>query len=233
MNHNDYLFSNADGEFKFFRRFEEMYRNCEDPHGQSRELQRFDYGMVSVMLDRALAALELGREQASILDVGCGLGYFTTYIKKLLPMTNVAGCDISATAIAKAKANAPECDFFTADLKSRASLPRMSCDVVVALHVVCYFTEDEIPTVVQNLRALTKVGGFLLIGHHLPERMSFATYMRSLDDARRLFEPNGFKVRLAVDLTDNFELTYSGDPVGRNIYVLAQSVDAVTPPSIR
>lgn len=219
MKHNDYLFSTGGSGFKFLRRFDDMYKNCVDPHGQSTELDRIDYQIVSAVLDRVVR--DRGGEPR-ILDVGCGLGYYTSHLRQQFPDADVAGCDISETALQKAEVNAPGCRFFPLDLKERLSVPGGSFDIIVALHVICYFTEEEISDVVGNLRELLDRGGYLMIGHHLPEKMSFARYMQSLDDARSLFEPSGFEFRLELDLTNEFDMTYSGDPVGRNIFFLAQ-----------
>lgn len=222
MNHNDYLFSIAGRQCTFLRRFEEMYRNCADPHGQSKELERIDYQIVAAVLDRALVSLGGEDQRARVLDVGCGLGYFTSQMHTLFPNAAVSGCDISTTAIEKARARAPQCDFFTLDLKERGSLPDRRYDVLVALHVLCYFTEDEIGEVVRNLHRLLEAGGFALVGHHLPRQMSFARYMQNLEDARALFEANGFALRFSLDITNQLDTTYAGDDVGRNLYFLAQ-----------
>jgi 2-polyprenyl-3-methyl-5-hydroxy-6-metoxy-1,4-benzoquinol methylase len=224
MNHNDYLFAKSGPQFTFLRRFEEMYQNCDDPHGQSKELGRIDYQIVVAVLDRAMRALGGDRPEPKLLDVGCGLGYFTAQMQKLFAKAEVAGCDISTTAVAKARSRVPECRFFPIDLKDRASLPEQSYDVVVALHVLCYFTDDEIDGVVRNLHRLTADGGFVLVGHYLPEQMSFGRYVQSLDDARKLFESRGFAIRIALDITSNMDTTYAGEPVGRNIYFLAHKV---------
>lgn len=220
LKHNDFIFSNADGQFRFLRRFDEMYRNCEDPHGQSQELQRTDYHLVATLIERALAAVA-GKGAKTVLDVGCGLGYFTSHIKRLFPQLHVAGCDISATAVEKARARAPECEFFVADLKNSPA-HELYGDVLVALDVLYYFTDEEIGPVVRNLHGMVRDAGFLLVGYHLPERMSFGRYIRSLDDARTLFEANGFRFRFTLDVVNDLDTTYTGDAVGRHIYFLAQ-----------
>lgn len=221
MNHNDYLFSISDKGCEFLRHFEDMYRNCEDPHGQSKELQRIDYQIVTAILERAVSTTNNG-VGVRMLDVGCGLGYFTGHIQRLFPEAEVSGCDISATAVEKAKAHAPQCAFFTCDLKVRTSLPDRTYHVLTALHVLCYFTDDEIHDVLRNLLKLTTPGGFVLVGHHLPKQMSFARFMKNLAEARTLFEASGFGMRLELDIDNRLDVTYSGDPVGRNIFLLAQ-----------
>jgi SAM-dependent methyltransferase len=222
VNHNDYIFSNADGQFSFLRRFEEMYRNCDDPHGQSKELERTDYQLVSVVLGNLLRIRKKNSRVVRVLDVGCGLGYFTSHINRLCPDGKVSGCDISATAIAKARLNAPECDFFSANLQDRDSLPQATFDLLVALDVLYYFTEHEILSVVKNLRDLLDPAGHILVGYHLPSTMIFGRFITCLDDAKRLFESNGFIINFSMDVENHLDTTYSGDPVGRHLYFLAK-----------
>jgi SAM-dependent methyltransferase len=222
MNHNDYLFSIGERDFRFLRRFDDMYRNCEDPHGQSQELRRIDYQIVLAVLERALGAYGAASGRTRVLDVGCGLGYFTSRVQQLFPETQVSGCDISPTALEKARERAPQCDFFVMDLKERATLPPQRYDVLLAMHVLCYFTAEEIGEVLGNLNRLMSAGGFVLVGHHLPKQMNFARYLQSLDDARALFGAAGFTVRFSLDMSNELDSTYAGDAVGRNLYFLAQ-----------
>src|SRR5438105_518278 len=224
MNHNDYLFCLSNGQFRFLRRFDEMYQNCEDPHGQSKAIHRIDYQIISSVLDRALLSLAGAGRPPRILDVGCGLGYFTAQMHKLFPDAEVSGCDISPSAIDKARIHAPECKFFPLDLKDGAGVPPRSYDVIVALHMLCYFTDTEIDGVVNNLHRMLQLGGFVLVGHHLPKQMSFGRFIRCLDDARALFESHGFALRVALDVTNELDRDHAGDPVGRSIYFLAHTV---------
>ena len=84
--------------------------------------------------------------------------------------------------------------------------------------------DAEIDGVVDNLHRMLERGGVVLVGHHLPKQMSFGRFIRSLDDARALFEPRGFALRVALDITNEFDRDHAGDPVGRSIYFLAHTV---------
>lgn len=61
-------------------------------------------------------------QKLKILDVGSGSGCIALALKKCMPQAMVAGCDISAGAVAKARENATELGldvrFFTADILS-------------------------------------------------------------------------------------------------------------------
>ena len=221
MNHNDYIFSISSDCVKILRRFDDMYKNCADPHGQSTELQRTDYQIVLQVMERALVH-RADATQPRILDVGCGLGYFTARVSERFPDAHVSGCDISSTAIGKAAVAIPKCTFFTADLKDARNLPSETYDLALTLHVLQYFTNDEIGTVIDNLNRLLNLGGFVLAGHHLPEKMSFGRFITTLDEAKSLFAAHGFSVLVGIDIRNDLDLTYAGETVGRNLYFLAQ-----------
>ena len=225
MNYNDYIFSTVGGQFTLLRQFEAMYKNCVDPHGQSQELRRVDYQLVAAVLHRALVSFKAEQRPVRILDVGCGLGYFTSHIKERFPDADVFGCDISSTAIEKAAARVPQCNFFPLDLKLSTS-HSSAYDILIALDVLYYFTEVEIFEVIHNLHRLLENTGFLVVGYHLPDQMKFGRYIRSFDDAKALFEPAGFRFRLTWDVVNNLDENYAGNPVGRHIYFLAQKVQA-------
>jgi SAM-dependent methyltransferase len=222
LRHNDYIFA-AEGETVHLRRrFDEMYQKCADPHGQSQELQRVDYQLISVVLGKVVTLFSGRAAPPRILDVGCGLGYFTAHMKSMFPRADVSGCDISVTATEKASTRSPQCRFFPLDIKLSAALPATEYDVLVALDVLYYFTDSEIVEVTRNLHRLLASSGFLLVGYHLPRNMKFGRYITSLADARGLLEPQGFEFRLTWDVSNDLDLTYTGEPVGRHIYFLAQ-----------
>ena len=221
--HNDYLFQIEDDELLFLRQFDEMYHNCQDPHGQTKVLTRIDYQFVGQLTRRLTELLhqDKSRHRLNILDLGCGLGTFTQYLKKSFTDAEVSGCDISETALEKARISAPDCDFFMLDLKEKPSNEK-TFDLLIALHVLCYFTEDEIRNVIRHLGILMNPGAFLLVGYHLPENMRFGRYITSLNDARCLFELESFSMRFGMDIMDDLDVTYAGSPVGRNIYFVVQ-----------
>ena len=221
MTHNDYIFSIKDGKFHFIRHFDDMYRNCVDPHGQSRELDRLDYQFVSLLVNRCVEIIRTNGREPRILDVGCGHGRFTFHMRQNFPIADVSGCDISPAALAKARDYARGCAFFEMDLKAPPS-SNEPYDLLVALHVLYYFTDQEIRDVLHNLYTLLVPGGFLLVGYHLPQKMNFGRYIRNLIDARSLFEAHGFTMRFEMDVTDVLDMTYANEPVGRSLYFLVQ-----------
>ena len=223
MNHNDYLFYQNEGEFKFIRKFDLMYSRCDDPHGQSSELTQLGYKIVSLTLKHMLSMLPVP-SSGTLIDMGCGLGYFTGYLQEQLPGWEVSGADISAIALSKAAKRVPSCRFIKLDLKDNATIPKEKFDVLIAMNVLYYFTEQEIHKVVENIANIAKRSALLIVGYHMPEIMNFGRYIQSLEDARELLEPWGFEYRLGLDLDNKVDQTYAGAAVGRHLYFAFQYV---------
>lgn len=226
--HNDFIFRLERDDVSLIRDFEGMYGHCEDPHGQSQEMDNLSYRLVSTAVDRAV---EISRYETnrplSIIDLGCGLGYFTGHLKKKFPDAYVCGIDISSRAIERASRIASDCVFQQADLKS----PKLTIaggkrfHIAVALDSLYYFKDDEIEGVLSNIRSLIVDAGFLMVGYHLPEDMRFGRYIESLGDARRLLKAHDIDVVYSFEVHNSLDASYDGSPVGHHLYFLARKKD--------
>lgn len=223
--HNDFIFRVSSQDVSLIRDFEGMYAHCEDPHDQSRQMSNVSYQLVSTTLERAVNILTQEEERSvSIIDVGCGLGYFTAHLKEKFPDAYVYGIDISASAIEKAETIAPNCTFKQVDIRSPDITINGSgkFDVAIALDSLYYFKDDEIGDVLTNIRTLLARDGFIMVGYHLPEDMRFGLYLRSLDDARALFKSYGMDIVYSFDVENDLDLKSDDTPVGRHLYFLAR-----------
>ena len=115
---------------RFVGKFEQMYAR-EDRDGFDSWYQE---DLTHPIRRLAMALLD-GYSFRSVLDIGCGKGVFTHVLKKA--NTHVAGTDISATAIAKARVKFPGitftvCDAFEALRRSRG------VELVVAMEILSY-----------------------------------------------------------------------------------------------
>ena len=189
-------------------------------------LKRSLINWFTTTVERAVELIQHGtNRKLSIMDIGCGLGYFTEHLKKRFPTADVRGVDISLAALAKASRRATDCVFQQIDLKTLHPINLgTQFDVLVALDCLYYFKEDEIDRVLTNICTLMADGGFLVVGYHLPDTMKFGLYIRSLDDARSLFETHGMSIVYSFDVEDGLEIAYTGRPVGRHVYFLAKKV---------
>ena len=110
---------------------------------------------------RALEILQLvrglGLKQASILDLGCGQGWFT---ERLSDQGDVTGIDLSPEAIAAAQARRPDIAYIAGNVYT-THLPRNHYDVVVSQEVIAH-VENQ-PMYVERAADALKVGGYLII----------------------------------------------------------------------
>ena len=94
---------------KFIGKFDEMYSEFNDPWTQSVQLNKYSR-MAGIIHIKNFGI-------KSVLECGCGLGYYANWIKQ---ETNIIpkSLDISTVAIDKAKNLFPELDFEVADIST-------------------------------------------------------------------------------------------------------------------
>lgn len=223
-NHNDFIFKVEENELRLLRDFDGMYTHCEDPHGQSKLMDNLSYQLIITAVERVAGILSAdSTESLSIMDIGCGLGYFTARLKQKFPAAFVRGMDISRAALERASKIASGCSFLQADIRTFDSAELGDTfDIVIALDCLYYFAEDEIDQVLTNIASLLVEGGFLVVGYHLPDKMRFGRYIRSLSDANSLFQSHGMAIVYSFDVQNSLDQTYAGSPVGRHLYFLAR-----------
>ena len=96
------------------------------------------------LLERLAAFTPCG----SLLDVGCGEGLFTRYLRGVA--STVVGVDLSGTAITRARQNVPGAVFHCVSVQEYA--PSQRFDVVVAAEMLYY--ADDVEQALDSLRAL-------------------------------------------------------------------------------
>jgi SAM-dependent methyltransferase len=99
----------------------------------------------------------LSLEEVKILDLGCGLGWYT---EKLSEFGQVTGIDLSPEAIAKAKARVPHITFLAGDIY-QMPLPEATFDVVVSQEVLSH-VENQAKYIERAAKVL-KSGGYLIL----------------------------------------------------------------------
>jgi SAM-dependent methyltransferase len=106
--YHDYVIK--DGQF--IGDFENMYRDCEDPWMQTSQPNKYS---------RSAGIWHLKNFGIqSVLECGCGLGYYADWIRKetgIIPKS----VDISEEAVKKAKSLFPDLDFEVADITKELS----------------------------------------------------------------------------------------------------------------
>jgi 2-polyprenyl-3-methyl-5-hydroxy-6-metoxy-1,4-benzoquinol methylase len=108
--------------------------------------------------DKILAYLRsLRLERPTILDLGCGTGWFTNQLAELGPAT---GIDLSVEAIAQAKSQFPQVTFEAANLFEMA-LPERHFDVVVSQEVLAHVADQG--GYLERAAGMLKPGGYLIV----------------------------------------------------------------------
>jgi SAM-dependent methyltransferase len=129
----------------------------------------------------------------SILDYGCGTGWFTEELSKLGSAT---GVDLSPAAIAAAKKRYPRPAFMAANL-FELSLKDQKFDVIVSQEVIAHVVDPA--EYVGRITSMLKPGGFLVLTTanktvmdrlaHPPDPEAHIKRWLGLGDLRRLLQP--------------------------------------------
>lgn len=151
------------------------------------------YRLRREVLDRALARASVTLEGCSVLDVGCGTGFFTGHY--LDRGARVTGLDIAPASIERLSARFPAARFVLVDV-SEASLEERY-DVVNAFDVLYHITDDaRWERALRTLARAVRPGGVLLVTDLFAERPGLAEHnvIRSLSRYRRVLEEEGLVV---------------------------------------
>jgi len=120
------------------------------------------------------------RESFSVLDAGCGQGYFARFYGSTFPAARYVGIDISERAVQHLQRAEPAAEFHVGDLTTWADLTGRRFDIVQSLEVLHLILDDDIfAGAIRNLGALLADDGALLVTAALPERtVERAGYLR-------------------------------------------------------
>jgi SAM-dependent methyltransferase len=161
--------------------------------GLSLAYNRACYALRREVLERALAREGLDPRGRTVLDVGCGTGFWTDWY--LAHGAAVTGLDIAPTSVERLRARFPSATFVLGDM-SETPLER-AFDIVNAFDVLYHITDDgRWEAAVRHLAAAVAPGGALLLTDTFAERpMAEHNRMRPLAAYRALLEPAGLALR--------------------------------------
>ncbi len=145
--YHDYVIKDG----KFIREFEEMYQACDDPWSQSSQPNPYS---------RSAGIMHIKKfKMESILECGCGLGYYSQWIYEetgIIPK----GLDISATAVERGQQIFPHLDFNQYNLVD--GLARFSSFDCVMFSEIMWYILDDLETILKDLATNFK-GKYLMI----------------------------------------------------------------------
>lgn len=96
-----------------------------------------------------------------VLDLGCGMGHYSRYIKN--KGHEVVGVDFSKKMIKIAKKTCPKGKFYVADICDLKVLNKQKFDGVVIAYVLQHLSKDEVAGLVKNLENYLNVGAKMLL----------------------------------------------------------------------
>jgi SAM-dependent methyltransferase len=155
------------------------------------------YALRAQVLARALAAERLDPAGRTVLDVGCGSGFFTAWY--LARGARVTGIDIAPTSVQRLSARHPDARFMLADVSETPV--EGTFDIVNAFDVLYHIVDDtRWEAAVRHLARAVAPGGALLVTDAFADMGALAGHnrMRPLARWRALLEPAGLAVRRPV-----------------------------------
>jgi SAM-dependent methyltransferase len=153
----------------FVGNFEEMYKN--------EDIQNYDSWFQETLttLEKQISLLILNQYNfPAILDVGCGKGTFSHFLKK--KNNRVLAIDISETAIKKARSKYPDIEFHTMNLGSD-QVPQQEYNLVVLMQVLSYIEDWKI--IIQKLGQMAQ---YIYISLYIPKKP--IGYVKTFDDLK-------------------------------------------------
>lgn len=126
--YHDYVIKDG----KFIGKFDEMYSEFNDPWTQSTQPNKYS---------RMAGIIHIKNFNIkTILECGCGLGYYADWIKHETNITPKS-IDVSSVAIEKAKQLFPELDFEVADISNDLEKYK-NYDCVILSEIIWYILPD-------------------------------------------------------------------------------------------
>jgi len=155
--YHEYVFKDG----KFVGDFDNMYRHAKGiPWEQDTRCEQW-YTEVGMVMIKAHAPY------ASILEVGCGLGYIAAKLRAFVRSDALDAFDVSPTAIEKAQRLHQAIRFYADDITKTAFKPRQRYELVVVKDLFWYVLA-ALPTVLRNLEACVAPGGWLYVCQSFP-----------------------------------------------------------------
>ena len=133
--------------------------------GAGEDLNHLIYSCKLQALERSLQALHLRpREIFTVLDAGCGQGFFPRFYNAAFPSASYVGIDISERAVEHLRASPLKGEFHVADLTTWRHPEGKKFDVVQSFEVLDMILDDDaFVRAIGNLARQMDDGGAMLV----------------------------------------------------------------------
>lgn len=148
------------------KRFDEEFWDGDRRYGYG----GYKYDGRQEAIARALIAHYGLKDNASILDIGCGKGFLCYELKKLLPNARVAGLDISRYAITHAKEEIKD-SLFVYDVKDPLPFGDGEFDLVLSLGTLHNLPIFHLKTALQEMQRVGKRRFVMVEGYRNNEEL--------------------------------------------------------------
>ncbi len=132
-----------------------------------------------------------GFQDFSVIEIGCGNGYWTAFLKRL-GLKRCIGVDISSYAVQKVSKRFPEFRFLPLDItEGIGELRESSADMILMIDVTQHIVDDtKFRNVMTNVRRLLKPKGTIVLTSNLSDALDTDVYYvkrRTLKAYQELF----------------------------------------------
>ena len=103
-------------------------------------------------------------ENAAVLDLGCGPGIISRYLKSQRKSLHITGMDIAPNMVELAKQHMPGDTFLTGDCRI-PDFPEKTFDAVIAGFLLPYFDEQEIQAFFNRIAVILKPEGLFYLSY--------------------------------------------------------------------
>lgn len=149
-------------------------------------------------LERALSHIQRRLTGATVLEVGCGTGFYTDYCAKE-KVARYVGVDLTSVSVEILEQRHPGFRFLQADITEDVYDPPSDFDIVLAADVLYHIVDDiAFGRAVHRLRQALKPGGLLIISDVFPPVTGHSAAhvrLRSLFDYEQMLRQLGLEVK--------------------------------------
>jgi SAM-dependent methyltransferase len=137
-------------------------------------------------------------EEAEVLDVGSGTGFYTQRWKEI-GVRSITGSDLTDISISRLQQEFSGEKFIRLDIgASLAELPTLRFNAISAFDVLFHITDDQrYETAISNVHTMLKPGGWFIFSDnflHFPTERATHQVSRSLAEVGSILQKAGFQV---------------------------------------